>query len=150
MVDKLKVKAIYNDFLRNVNLSDEQIKILDMVLKKESIVKISMEIGISQRTVSYEIKKIKDLSNQVSNSVAAIGNQIANQTATITDLFNQQTINELRDKLATTRDELSNTRQTAVITENILRNLSVTAPKPPCYYPCCTQSTSSGTTTTGS
>ena len=67
---------------------------------------------------------IKDLSNQVSNSVAALGNQISNQTATITDLFNQQTINELRDKLATTRDELSNTRQTAVITENILSNLS--------------------------
>lgn len=85
---------------------------------------------------------IKDLSNQVSNSVAAIGNQISNQTATITDLFNQQTINELRDKLATTRDELSNTRQTAVITENILSNLSVTAPKPPCYYPCCKCTTS--------
>ena len=77
---------------------------------------------------------IKDLSNQMSNSVAALGNQIANQTATITNLFNQQTIDELRDKLATTRDELSNTRQTAVITENILSNLSTTAPKPPCYY----------------
>ena len=77
---------------------------------------------------------IKDLSNQMSNSVAALGNQIANQTATITNLFNQQTIDELRDKLATTRDELSNTRQTAIITENILSNLSTTAPKPPCYY----------------
>ena len=77
---------------------------------------------------------IKDLSNQMSNSVAAIGNQIANQTATITNLFNQQTIDDLRDKLATTRDELSNTRQTAVITENILSSLSTTAPKPPCYY----------------
>ena len=79
---------------------------------------------------------IKDLSNQVSNSVAAIGNQIANQTATITNLFNQQTIDDLRDKLSTTRDELSNTRQTAVITENILSNLATTAPKPPCYYGC--------------
>lgn len=64
MVEKLKVKAIYNDFLRSVNLSDEQIKILDMLLNKESTVKISMEIGISQRTVSYEIKKIKNLFNQ--------------------------------------------------------------------------------------
>ena len=64
MVEKLKVKAIYNDFLRSVSLSDEQIKILDMVLNKESIIKISMEIGISQRTVSYEIKKIKNLFNQ--------------------------------------------------------------------------------------
>ena len=79
---------------------------------------------------------IKDLSNQMSNSVAAIGNQIANQTATITNLFNEQTIDQLRDKLATTRDELSNTRQTAVITQNILSNLATTAPKPPCYYGC--------------
>lgn len=79
---------------------------------------------------------IKDLSNQMSNSIAAIGNQIANQTATITNLFNEQTIDRLRDALATTRDELSNTRQTAQITENILSNLATTAPKPPCYYGC--------------
>lgn len=79
---------------------------------------------------------IKDLSNQMSNSVAALGNQIANQTMTITNLFNAQTIDSLRDKLAVTRDELSNTRQTAQITENILSNLATTAPKPPCYYGC--------------
>ena len=79
---------------------------------------------------------IKDLSNQMSNSVAALGNQIANQTSVITNLFNEQTINDLRDKLSTTRDELSNTRQTAVITNNILSNLATTAPKMPCYYGC--------------
>lgn len=79
---------------------------------------------------------IKDLSNQMSNSVAALGNQIANQTSVITNLFNEQTINDLRDKLSTTRDELSNTRQTAIITNNILSNLATTAPKPPCYYGC--------------
>lgn len=62
---------------------------------------------------------IKDLSNQMSNSVAALGNQIANQTATITNLFNQQTIDNLRDKLAVTRDELSNTRQTGILTNAI-------------------------------
>ena len=77
---------------------------------------------------------IKDLSNQLSNSVAAIGNQIANQTTTITNMFNQQTIDDLRDKLQTTRDQLSNQIQTAQITENILGNLATTAPKPPCYY----------------
>jgi hypothetical protein len=77
---------------------------------------------------------IKDLSNQMSNSIAAIGNQIANQTSTILGAMNENVINDLRDKLAVTRDELSNTRQTAVITENILSNLSTTAPKPPCYY----------------
>lgn len=64
MVEKLKINAIYNDFLNSVKLSEEQIKILNMMMNKDSIVKISMEIGISQRTVSYEIKKIKDLFNK--------------------------------------------------------------------------------------
>lgn len=77
---------------------------------------------------------IKDLSNQLSNNTAVLTNMINTQTSTITNLFNEQTINELRDKLQTTRDELSNTRQTAVITENILNNLAITAPKPSCYY----------------
>lgn len=77
---------------------------------------------------------IKDLSSQMSNSVAAIGNQIANQTSVITNLFNEQTIDALRDKLATTREELSNTRQTAMITQNILGSLANVVPKPPCYY----------------
>ena len=79
---------------------------------------------------------IKDLSNQLSNSIAGISNQISNQTSTILGAMTENTINELRDKLAVTRDELSNTRQTAVITENILSNLATTAPKPPCYYGC--------------
>ena len=86
---------------------------------------------------------IKDLSNQVSNSVAAIGNQIANQTATITNLFNQQTIDGLRDKLAVTRDELSNVRQTGVLTEAINTQTSEILNaqgryymNPPCYQGC--------------
>ena len=86
---------------------------------------------------------IKDLSNQMSNSVAAIGNQIANQTATITNLFNQQTIDGLRDKLAVTRDELSNSRQTAVLTNaiNTQTNEILNAQgryylNPPCYSNC--------------
>ena len=67
MIEKLKIKAIYNDFLANVNLTDEQVRILDMLINKESIVKISMEIGVSQRTVSYEIKKLKQLYNDYYN-----------------------------------------------------------------------------------
>ena len=63
MVEKLKIKAIYNDFLSNVSLTDEQIQIIDMLIKKETIVKISIELGMSQRTVSYEIRKIKKLYN---------------------------------------------------------------------------------------
>ena len=63
MVEKLKIKAIYEDFLANVSLTEEQIKILNMLIKRDSIVKISMEIGASQRTIGYEIRKLKDLYN---------------------------------------------------------------------------------------
>lgn len=79
---------------------------------------------------------IKDLSNQMSNSVAALGQQISNQTATITNLFNEQTIDRLRDQVTVLRGQNSNLVQTAEITQNILSNLATTAPKPPCYYGC--------------
>ena len=79
---------------------------------------------------------MKDVSNQLSNSIAGLSNQISNQTNAILGAMNENVINDLRDKLAVTRDELSNTRQTAQITENILGNLATVAPKPPCYYSC--------------
>lgn len=63
MLEKLRVKAIYDDFIANVSLNQEQIKILDMLIAKETIVKISMEVGMSQRSVGYEIRKIKDMFN---------------------------------------------------------------------------------------
>lgn len=63
MIEKLRVKGLYDDFTSKVKLTDEQKRILDMLINKETIVKISMEIGISQRTVNYEIKKIKELYN---------------------------------------------------------------------------------------
>jgi len=61
MIEKLKIKAIYDDFIKNVSLTDEQIKILDMLINKDSIVKISLKMGMCQRTVSYEIRKLKNL-----------------------------------------------------------------------------------------
>ena len=61
MIEKLRIKTIYDDFLKNVSLTDEQIKILDMLISKDSIVKISLEIGVSERTVGYEIRKLKNL-----------------------------------------------------------------------------------------
>ena len=61
MLEKLRIKSVYDDFIKNVSLTDEQIKILDMLIKKESILKISLEIGVSERTISYEIKKLKNL-----------------------------------------------------------------------------------------
>ena len=62
---------------------------------------------------------IKDISNQISNSVAGIGNLIAEQGNQTRALIQNNYINELSDKLQTTRDELSNTRQTATITNAI-------------------------------
>lgn len=61
MIEKLKINAIYKDFLNNVHLTEEQIRILNMLLNKDTVLKISMEIGASDRTVNKEIKKIKKL-----------------------------------------------------------------------------------------
>ena len=61
MIRKLQIKAIYNDFLKNVSLTQEQIKLLDMYINRESRAKISMELGMSERTVGNEINKIKKL-----------------------------------------------------------------------------------------
>ena len=61
MVEKLKIKIIYNDFLSNIQLTEEQKKILDMMIKRETRYKISREIGVSERTIGYEIQKLKQL-----------------------------------------------------------------------------------------
>ena len=78
----------------------------------------------------------KDISNQISNQTLAITSAMAQNTNTILEQMNANVINDLRDKLSTTRDALSNANQTAQITQNILSNLATTAPKPPCYYGC--------------
>lgn len=74
MIEKLKIKMIYNDFLDNVHLTEEQIKILNMMIKKETRYKISTEIGVSERTINYEIKKIKQLYKEYINLKIAIAN----------------------------------------------------------------------------
>lgn len=63
MGEKLKLKVIYDDFIASVRLTEEQKRILDMYLNKDTTVKIAMEIGVSPRTITYEIKKIKQLYN---------------------------------------------------------------------------------------
>lgn len=59
MIENLRIKIIYDDFISKVKLTEEQRKILDMLINKDKIVKIAIEMGMSQRTVSYEISKIK-------------------------------------------------------------------------------------------
>ena len=63
MVEKLKIKAIYDDFISNTKLTEEQKRILDMYINKETTVKMAMDIGVSTRTITYEIRKIKDIYN---------------------------------------------------------------------------------------
>lgn len=95
-------------------------------------------------TASYNnLSQMKDIQYQISNSIAGLSNQISNQTATITNMFNEAQIRDLSDKLATTRDELSNTRQTAVLTDaitgqtaTILNSLGKWRAYPPCYDSC--------------
>lgn len=89
------------------------------------------------------LSAMKDVQYQISNSIAGLSNQISNQTAAITNMFNEAQIRELSDKLATTRDELSNTRQTAVLTDaitgqtaTILNSLGKWRAYPPCYDGC--------------
>jgi len=77
---------------------------------------------------------IKDLSNQISTGMAGIGQMINQQTSAIQNMFAENTIRELSDKVTVLRGENSNLVQTAQITENILSNLAITAPKVPCYY----------------
>lgn len=62
---------------------------------------------------------IKDLSNQLSNSVAAIGNLVAEQGNQTRALIQSNYISELTEKLQVTRDELSNVRQTSTLTAAI-------------------------------
>lgn len=85
----------------------------------------------------------KDTQYQISNSTSALSNQIANQTLAMQEMFNQAQIRELSDKLQTTRDELSNTRQTATLvgaindqTNTILNSLGKWRAYPPCYDGC--------------
>ena len=85
----------------------------------------------------------KDTQYQISNSTASLSNQISNQTLAMQNMFNEAQIRELSDKLATTRDELSNTRQTSTLvgaindqTATILNSIGRYVTNPPCYYNC--------------
>ena len=86
---------------------------------------------------------IKDISNQISNSVASLGSLVAEQGNQTRAMIQQNYINELSDKLATTRDELSNQRQTTTLvsainnqTSEILNAQGRYYLNPPCYQGC--------------
>lgn len=85
----------------------------------------------------------KDISNQISNQTLAITNAMQQNTNAIIEQMNTNIINDLRDKLAVTRDALSNANQTAVLTGAIAEQTSQILNaqgryvlNPPCYYNC--------------
>lgn len=79
---------------------------------------------------------LKDASQQLSNSVASLGNLVTQENQATRNMILQNKIDSLSDTITVLRGENSNLKQTAEITNNILSNLSTTAPKPPCYYGC--------------
>lgn len=59
MLEKLRIKDIYDDFIYRFTLTDEEAKVLNMLIKRYTIPKIAMELYISEPKVSVIIKKLK-------------------------------------------------------------------------------------------
>ena len=86
---------------------------------------------------------MKDISQQLSNSIAAIGNLVTTENAATRQMIQENYIRELSDKLQTTRDALSNANQTATLTaaiqnstDSILNSQGRYVMNPPCYTGC--------------
>ena len=60
MIKELSYKIIYDDFVYKTQLTDDENKVLDMLIKKYSITKISRELCICERNVSRCIRQLKD------------------------------------------------------------------------------------------
>jgi len=60
MIRELSNKIIYNDFISKVVLTDDETNVLNMLILKYSIIKISQEINMSDRNVSRIIKDLKE------------------------------------------------------------------------------------------
>lgn len=60
MYKTLSNKVIYNDFKEKVLLTEEEIQVLDMLLKRYTLVKIGNELNMCDRNVSRVVKRIRD------------------------------------------------------------------------------------------
>lgn len=63
MLEKLKVKDIYDDFLNKVTLTERQKQILNLSIQGKSPIQISMDINYSERIVHSELHKLRSLFN---------------------------------------------------------------------------------------
>ena len=75
---------------------------------------------------------MKDVSQQLSNIIDAIGNLVTQENQATRNMIMQNKIDTLSDQITVLRGENSNLRQN----EYLISQLAVTAPKPPCYYSC--------------
>ena len=95
-------------------------------------------------TTNYNnLVAMKDIQQQISNSIAAIGNLVTTENSATRQLIQDNYIRELSDKLQTTRDALSNAHQTATLTaavqnstDTILNSQGRYVMNPPCYTGC--------------
>lgn len=95
-------------------------------------------------TTNYNnLVAMKDIQQQISNSIAAIGNLVTTENSATRQLIQDNYIRELSDKLQTTRDALSNANQTATLTaavqnstDTILNSQGRYVMNPPCYTGC--------------
>ena len=60
MINELSNKIIYDDFISKTKLTDDEVKVLNNLLNKELIVKISQNLNMSDRTVLRIKKTIKE------------------------------------------------------------------------------------------
>lgn len=85
---------------------------------------------------------MKDASQQLSNSIASIGNLVVQENQNTRNMIMQNKIDALSDTITILRGENSNLRQN----QYLLSQLAITAPKPPCYYSCAGETTTTTTT----
>lgn len=129
-----------------LGLADLQASLYNQTQDSNSRALSSSIAGVNDSVItsSYNnLVQMKDMQYQISNSIAGLSNQISNQTATITNLFNEQTIDRLRDQVTVLRGQNSNLVQTAQIdnsiansTNTILNSLGQWHAYPPCYSNC--------------
>lgn len=60
MIRGLCNKIIYEDFREKERLTKDEIKVLDMLLQKETLISIANSLNMSDRNVSRIIKSIKN------------------------------------------------------------------------------------------
>jgi len=60
MKKEMSVRQIYDDFISKTILTDDEMKVLVMYIKGDSIVKISSELNQSTATISRTIASLKE------------------------------------------------------------------------------------------